>query len=551
MRIFAQKPRSARRPTSARSTMSARARFGQCSDVDPKPRLRGMIGGQAVLRMTQDDAEERVSAHMAHIAEPRLQRACACGGGCPSCQTEKQEHARQQARFVEAGDAGRTAAPPIVHDVLSSPGQPLDAATRAFMESRIGRDFSRVQVHTDMKATESARAVNALAYTVGRDVVFGSGQYAPATHEGRKLIAHELIHVAQQRQGVPHPTSLAIGPAEDALEAQAHGLAHQVAVGGRSTAPGPTPSGIRLQRACGPAEIGSQANCVGRGGDVTDFGGDSGKIFQFRVGCDDLLPGEEARVQDLASALSPDDRLEIDGFASEEGPADFNEDLSCARAKALASALIGAGVSTSQFDGIYMHGAMPGARADRRSAVISTAGASSPEAQEDCGDLIGSCDFYLCRDRQHPCGEGGYYKGYGYKYCNRFTRLEPRLSAPGRDWVRTTLRCLQEHIDRNIAVDAPCSEVKQSAFDSHPDCYVHGGVCFIDPGEWLEILRVIDLEDHNLKQALRTGMYCVGNWAPVALFPQLSLAAGGGYRGLMERDGQRTYRLVQPPRRGR
>jgi Outer membrane protein and related peptidoglycan-associated (lipo)proteins len=87
------------------------------------------------------------------------------------------------------------------------------------------------------------------------------------------------------------------------------------------------------------------------------------------VGCDDLLSGEEARVQILASAILPDNQLVIDGFASEEGPADFNEELSCARAKALASALIGAGISSNQIDGIYMHGATPGGRADRRSAV--------------------------------------------------------------------------------------------------------------------------------------------------------------------------------------
>jgi hypothetical protein len=88
--------------------------------------------------------------------------------------------------------------PPIVQDVLRSPGQPLDPATRAFMEPRFGHDFSRVRVHMDAKASESARAVNALAYTVGRDVVFGAGEYAPMTDAGMKLIAHELTHTVQQ-----------------------------------------------------------------------------------------------------------------------------------------------------------------------------------------------------------------------------------------------------------------------------------------------------------------------------------------------------------------
>ncbi len=91
--------------------------------------------------------------------------------------------------------------PLIVHEVLRSPGQPLDAETREFMEPRFEHDFSKVRVHTDEKAAESSSAVNAMAYTVGRDVVFGSGQYAPETGEGRKLMAHELTHVVQQARG--------------------------------------------------------------------------------------------------------------------------------------------------------------------------------------------------------------------------------------------------------------------------------------------------------------------------------------------------------------
>ena len=66
------------------------------------------------------------------------------------------------------------------------------------MELRFGHDFSRVRVHTDAKAAESARAVNALAYTVGHDMAFGAGQYVPETSEGRQLVAHELAHVVQQ-----------------------------------------------------------------------------------------------------------------------------------------------------------------------------------------------------------------------------------------------------------------------------------------------------------------------------------------------------------------
>ena len=87
--------------------------------------------------------------------------------------------------------------------VNSEAAQPLDRATRAFMEPRFGHDFSKVRVHTDVRAAESARAVNALAYTVGRDIVFGEGQYAPGTDVGRQLLAHELTHTIQQAKVPP------------------------------------------------------------------------------------------------------------------------------------------------------------------------------------------------------------------------------------------------------------------------------------------------------------------------------------------------------------
>lgn len=89
--------------------------------------------------------------------------------------------------------------PPGIYQVLHSPGQPLDVTTRAFMEPRFGHDFSHVRVHTDAQAAESARAMNALAYTVGQDIVFGARQYTPDTLEGQHSLAHELTHVVQQR----------------------------------------------------------------------------------------------------------------------------------------------------------------------------------------------------------------------------------------------------------------------------------------------------------------------------------------------------------------
>jgi hypothetical protein len=108
------------------------------------------------------------------------------------------ERERLQPERVRSDDPARTAVPPIVREALSSPGQPLDPGTRSFMEPRFGHDFSRVRVHTGALAEWSAREVMARAYTVGHDVVFGAGRFAPGTQEGRRLIAHELTHVVQQ-----------------------------------------------------------------------------------------------------------------------------------------------------------------------------------------------------------------------------------------------------------------------------------------------------------------------------------------------------------------
>ncbi|MGC1363770.1 MAG: DUF4157 domain-containing protein [Silvibacterium sp.] len=131
-------------------------------------------------------------------ATPVLRRKCSCGGEkCDKC---KQEQEGQVQRKATASVTPREA-PPIVHETLRSPGQPLDSSTRSFFEPRFKRDFSSVRVHADDKAAESARAVNALAYTVGPHLVFGLGQYAPSAPAGKELLAHELTHVVQQKEG--------------------------------------------------------------------------------------------------------------------------------------------------------------------------------------------------------------------------------------------------------------------------------------------------------------------------------------------------------------
>jgi hypothetical protein len=184
---------------------------------------------------------------------PLLQRKCACGGGCPRCkdelgiqtklkigepgdkyeqeadriadevmrmpepsvqrQMETQEEEEEEEMVQRKAIASplspvsqgedESEIPSIVHDVLRSPGQPLDSETRGFMESRFGQNFGEVLVHSDVQAADSARTLNALAYTVGRHIVFDGGRYAPQTSTGKRLMAHELTHTLQQARVTP------------------------------------------------------------------------------------------------------------------------------------------------------------------------------------------------------------------------------------------------------------------------------------------------------------------------------------------------------------
>jgi Domain of unknown function (DUF4157) len=145
---------------------------------------------------------DRIAAHVTETPAPSVHRSCGCGGTCGARRAGKnasEHYLQREAR--QPGSAPQTGIPPIVGRVLVSRGEPLDRATRDYVEPRFGRNFGGVRVHTDARAAESARAVDATAYTVGNQVVFDSGRFAPNTEEGRRLLAHELTHVVQQSHG--------------------------------------------------------------------------------------------------------------------------------------------------------------------------------------------------------------------------------------------------------------------------------------------------------------------------------------------------------------
>ncbi len=215
--------------------------------------------------VTQSAASTRAQSQSASSPSLVLQRKCACGsssaltGECDECQSQRllgkplqaklrvgaanDEYEREADRVADhvvrmsdataashtrmppatglvqrhvrgEGGAGQTSVPAIVHEVLSSAGQPLDTSTRAFFEPRFGYDFSRVRIHSDEKARQSARAVNAHAYTVGNQIVTSG-----ARSLSRHLLAHELTHVVQQG-GAEHSSAAMQTPIAQRLQRQ-------------------------------------------------------------------------------------------------------------------------------------------------------------------------------------------------------------------------------------------------------------------------------------------------------------------------------------------
>lgn len=186
---------------------------------------------QAKLKISQPDDEyereaDRVADEVMRMPEPRYKE-------------QEEYQTRGCVPVIQRRATGRETPeeiPPIVEEVLRSPGRPLDAATRAFMEPRFGCDFSQVRVHTDVQAAESAQAVNALAYTVGQDVTFSAGQYAPGTSVGHRLLGHELTHTIQQGSAIRGIQKLDIANPIGAAEQEATEASQTTAEGRRLTA---------------------------------------------------------------------------------------------------------------------------------------------------------------------------------------------------------------------------------------------------------------------------------------------------------------------------
>jgi hypothetical protein len=156
--------------------------------------LQRSLGNRALSRLLQTGAA-RAKLRVSHAGDPYEREADRIAD---HVMRMPDQHVQRKCASCAAAD-GETheASEPAVEEGIGS-GLPLDRSTRAYFEPRFGADFGGVRVHTDTRAATSARSMNALAYTIGTNIVFAPAQYAPATHTGRRLLAHELAHVVQQ-----------------------------------------------------------------------------------------------------------------------------------------------------------------------------------------------------------------------------------------------------------------------------------------------------------------------------------------------------------------
>jgi outer membrane protein OmpA-like peptidoglycan-associated protein len=242
---------------------------------------------QEELQRKEDEEEEPVQ--LKPIKGFDVQRKCS------HCEEEEKVQMKG-----EAGTGGGMSAPSIVHNAINSGGQSLDRSTKNFMESRFGYDFGTVQIHNDSLAHQSSKEINALAYTHGYHVVFGSGQYQPNTDSGRQLLAHELAHVVQQGNGLQR-------------NIQRHTLENDPATAPAMSCPIATtsPAGLSLD-------------------------------ILFTSNSDALTPLDIASIDNFVNnwhLSGGTDPVRVDGYASIEGGPALNWPLSCSRAEILLNEL--------------------------------------------------------------------------------------------------------------------------------------------------------------------------------------------------------------------
>lgn len=291
---------------------------------------------------------------------PAIQQKC---GGCKSkseledsqhihrmCNKCEEEESKAQLKSKSASQPEVTGATEQQVSEAQTGGQPLPGPLRSDLEQRFGHDFSEVRLHVDSSAGESARSLNALAYTMGRHIVFGAGQYSPSGTAGQRLLAHELTHFIQQRQGAP--LHVQRQPDDDFPE-----LANPAAPP-KQTSPAPTavvPTKTTKEPGCpsGSTNLGNlfpDPPCD-QNAEVVE-----GLTFEFCRDSDVFKDkATPEKIRNFAQMEPSQVRLRVQGWASLEGPdasdqVAYNTRLSCHRAKRVARELVNAGVREDRIE---------------------------------------------------------------------------------------------------------------------------------------------------------------------------------------------------------
>ena len=299
-----------------------RTNWSQPSLLPTVKPLLGAIHAKLVVGSVDDPLEreaDRIADHVMRMPDPNLSVTSVLPRiSCKYAACRQKE--TQTLHAKSTGPLGGSRGNPLdpVRQVLRSPGQPLDPTTLAFFEPRFGRDFSKVRVHTDPGAAASAKAVNAQAYTIGSDLVFGAGRYTPRTDTGRQLLAHELAHFLQQRDTAPV-----------------------------------------LRRFGDPSQAPAVLSCP-----IADAIFPATDFLLFPNNVSELTPGQKSRLNAFAASWHAQGggvAVRIDGFASEPGDQAYNWQLSCARALAVQTELLtpsdAATIGIPQgFLQVFMHG---------------------------------------------------------------------------------------------------------------------------------------------------------------------------------------------------
>lgn len=302
--------------------------------------IGGGSGGAEAPPPDASDASESVRRKVA--APPVLvqlrtagasvaRRKCACGGSlpCTTCKKDEEPRLQRDGEPLSTSDAGSNT------DLLPAQlgtGHALDKDTLGQMESGFGASFGNVRVHVGGRASDAARSIRARAYTLGSDIVFGAGQYAPQTPDGERLLAHELTHVVQQ--GAAGSAATAPSRVQRQSSPGEGGFTDAAGGGGASECP-PTPTNLGNVAPAPPCKKPSR------------YIGSTGEHFGFCPDSDQLTSEASEEFSTFVAAQPADAQFTVHGYASPDGGVAYNTSLACHRANHVAELLGTAGISSA------------------------------------------------------------------------------------------------------------------------------------------------------------------------------------------------------------